>query len=109
VHVGVTFPHSKKGADPKAIQAYAQAAEDLGYKHLLAYDHVLGADPTNREGEEPFLWAQSLTWLAKENNLSEASHASPRRPALVRQSISQKEHTLRGGFSRYLNCCRPVT
>jgi probable F420-dependent oxidoreductase len=46
----VTFPQSEIGADPKAIRDYAQAAEDLGYEHLLAYDHVLGADPSNREG-----------------------------------------------------------
>ena len=50
MQVGVTFPQSEIGADPKAIRDYAQAAEDLGYEHLLAYDHVLGADPANREG-----------------------------------------------------------
>jgi probable F420-dependent oxidoreductase len=49
VQVGVTFPQTEIGADPKVIRDYAQAAEDLGYEHLLAYDHVLGADPTNRE------------------------------------------------------------
>jgi probable F420-dependent oxidoreductase len=50
VQVGVTFPQSEIGADPKTIRDYAQAAENLGYEHLLAYDHVLGADPSNREG-----------------------------------------------------------
>ncbi len=30
------------------MRDYAQAAEDLGYDHLLAYDHVVGADTTNR-------------------------------------------------------------
>jgi len=50
MQVGVTFPQSEIGADPIAIRDYAQAAEDLGYEHLLAYDHVLGADRTNREG-----------------------------------------------------------
>ena len=50
MQVGVTFPQTEIGADPKAIRDYAQAAEDLGYEHLLAYDHVLGADPSNREG-----------------------------------------------------------
>jgi probable F420-dependent oxidoreductase len=38
------------GTDPAVIRDYAQAAEDLGYAHVLAYDHVLGADPSNREG-----------------------------------------------------------
>ena len=50
MQVGVTFPQTEIGADPKVIRDYAQAAEDLGYEHLLAYDHVLGADPSNREG-----------------------------------------------------------
>ena len=50
MQVGVTFPQSEIGTDPIAIRDYAQAAEDLGYEHLLAYDHVLGADLSNREG-----------------------------------------------------------
>jgi probable F420-dependent oxidoreductase len=50
VQVGVTFPQAEIGTDPEMIRDYAQAAEDLGYEHLLAYDHVLGADPSNREG-----------------------------------------------------------
>ena len=49
MQVGVTFPQSEIGTDPEVIRDYAQAAEDLGYEHLLAYDHVLGADPSNRE------------------------------------------------------------
>ena len=50
MQVGVTFPQTEIGADPGTIRDYAKAAEDLGYEHLLAYDHVLGADPSNREG-----------------------------------------------------------
>ncbi len=50
MQVGVTFPQSEIGTDPEVIRDYARAAEDFGYEHLLAYDHVLGADPTNREG-----------------------------------------------------------
>ncbi len=46
--VGVTFPQIEIGNDPQLIKDYAQAAEDLGYNHLLVFDHVLGADPTNR-------------------------------------------------------------
>ena len=50
MQLGVTVPQSEIGTDPQVIQDYALAAEDLGYEHLLAYDHVLGADPSNREG-----------------------------------------------------------
>jgi probable F420-dependent oxidoreductase len=47
---GVIFPQTEIGADPGACRAFAQAAEGLGYTHILAYDHVIGADPTNRPG-----------------------------------------------------------
>ncbi len=43
--LGVIFPQTEIGNDPGAIREFAQAAEGLGYEHILAYDHVLGADP----------------------------------------------------------------
>ena len=48
MHIGVVFPQTEIGADPGAVREYAQAAEGLGYTHLLAYDHVLGADTAQR-------------------------------------------------------------
>ena len=37
------------------MRDFAQAAEGLGYKHLLVFDHVLGADASKREGwERPY-------------------------------------------------------
>jgi len=45
---GVIFPQTEFGADPVAVRDYIQAVEGIGYDHLLVYDHVLGADPTNR-------------------------------------------------------------
>lgn len=42
--IGVIFPQTEVGADPGAVRAFGQAASDLGYTHLAAYDHVLGAD-----------------------------------------------------------------
>ncbi|HLZ81192.1 MAG TPA: LLM class F420-dependent oxidoreductase [Ktedonobacteraceae bacterium] len=50
MHIGVTFPQNEIGADPSAIRDYAQAAQALGYNHLVVFDHVLGADPTHRPG-----------------------------------------------------------
>ena len=41
--LGVIFPQAEIGNDPMAIRDYAQAVERLGYNHLLAYEHVLGA------------------------------------------------------------------
>jgi probable F420-dependent oxidoreductase len=50
MQVGVTFPQNEIGADPVIIRDYAQAVEGLGYNHLVVFDHVLGADITNRPG-----------------------------------------------------------
>jgi probable F420-dependent oxidoreductase len=48
--IGVVFPQTEIGDDPVVLRDYAQAAEDLGYTHLLAYDHVVGADPERPGG-----------------------------------------------------------
>ena len=45
MQLGVVFPQAGVGTDPGAIREYVQAAEDLGYSHLIAFDHVLGIDP----------------------------------------------------------------
>lgn len=48
--IGVVFPQIEFGSDPAAIREYAQTAESLGYTHILAYDHILGANPDRPEG-----------------------------------------------------------
>jgi probable F420-dependent oxidoreductase len=50
MQIGVVFPQTEIGASPSAIRDYVQAAEDLGYAHLLAFDHVLGADARRYPG-----------------------------------------------------------
>ena len=48
MQIGMVFPQAEIGPDRGAVKAIAQAAEDLGYTHLLAYDHVLGASVSKR-------------------------------------------------------------
>ena len=45
MRIGVVFPQTELGGDPSAVRAYGQRVEELGFTHLLAYDHVVGADP----------------------------------------------------------------
>ena len=45
--IGATLPQIEIGSDPGAIREYAQAVEEMGYDHIGAYDHVLGADPSH--------------------------------------------------------------
>jgi probable F420-dependent oxidoreductase len=44
MNIGVIFPQTEVGGDPGAVRAIGQAADELGYSHLAAYDHVLGGD-----------------------------------------------------------------
>ena len=46
--IGVVFPQTEIGADPAVAAKFATTAESLGYDHLLAYDHVLGANTASR-------------------------------------------------------------
>ena len=48
MRVGVVFPQIEIGADVAGVKAYAQAVEQMGYQHLMAYDHVIGADTSVR-------------------------------------------------------------
>ena len=55
MQIGAIFPQTEIGADPVAVRDFAQAAEALGYQHLLVFDHVLGADASQREQwERPY-------------------------------------------------------
>ena len=50
MNVGVVFPQTEIGSDPIAVRDYAQAAESMGFSHLLAFDHVVGANAASRPG-----------------------------------------------------------
>jgi probable F420-dependent oxidoreductase len=47
--LGAIFPTTEIGNDPVAIRDWAQAAEQLGFHHMVVYDHVLGAVHADRE------------------------------------------------------------
>ena len=50
MRIGVVFPQTELGGDAGVVRAYAQRAEELGFTHVLAYDHVAGADPAVHTG-----------------------------------------------------------
>src|ERR1700719_3937803 len=43
MQIGVVYPQIELHGDPSAVRLIGRAVEDLGFDHLLAYDHVLGA------------------------------------------------------------------
>ena len=58
MQIGAVFPQTEFGSDPAAIRDYAQTAEGLGFSHILAYDHVVGANP-----DRPGGWRGPYTYL----------------------------------------------
>ena len=109
---GVVFPQNQLGADPVAIRDFVQAAEGMGYHHLLAYDHVLGANP-EREGwragnpytyedmfHEPFTLFAYLAGLTETIGLMTGVLILPQRQtALVAKQAAQVD-LLSGGRLR---------
>ena len=110
MQVGVTFPQNEIGTNPEVIRDYAQAAEDLGYEHLLAYDHVLGADPSNREGwrgythktmfHEPLTLFSSLAAITQRLELVSGVIVLPQRQAALVAKQAAEVDVLSGGRLR---------
>ena len=46
--IGVAYPQNELQGDPAAVGEFGKAVEELGFAHILSYDHVLGAVHANR-------------------------------------------------------------
>jgi probable F420-dependent oxidoreductase len=51
LHLGIILPQAEiNSTDPLVVSDFAVQVEDAGFDHLLAFEHVLGADSTLRPG-----------------------------------------------------------
>ena len=50
MRIGAVFPQTEAGTDIGAVTDYIQNVESLGFDHILAFDHVLGANASSRPG-----------------------------------------------------------
>ena len=80
--LGCSIPVVDIGSGPAVARDYAQTAEALGYSHLLAPDHVLGANPTPGQG----VFAASAAVAASFNR--DFASVRPRMPIMIRSSCS---------------------
>jgi probable F420-dependent oxidoreductase len=109
MQIGVTFPQNEIGSDPAVIRDYAQAAESMGYSHLVAFDHVLGADPSNRPGwkgythkslfHEPFVLFGYLAAITHLELVTAVIILPQRQTALVAKQAAEVD-VLSGGKMR---------
>ena len=110
MRVGVVFPQTEIGADVGAVRAYAQRVEELGYRHVLAYDHVLGADPAVHPGwrgpydltttfHEPFVLFGYIAGVVTSLELVTGIIILPQRQtALVAKQAAEVDLLSRGRF-----------
>jgi probable F420-dependent oxidoreductase len=111
MRIGVVFPQTEIGTDPAAIRDFAQAAEELGYQHMLAYDHVIGANPASRPGwhppytyrdpfHEPFVLFGYLAGLTKKLELVTGVIILPQRQTVLVAKQAAALDVLSGGRLR---------
>ena len=61
MNIGVVFTQTEFGSDPTAVRDYAQTSEGLGYSHIIAYDHIVGANPDRPGGwQGPYTYDSSF-------------------------------------------------
>jgi probable F420-dependent oxidoreductase len=108
MQIGVTFPQTEIGADPAAIRDYVQAVEALGYSHIVAFDHVLGANPEHRPGwwgythremfHEPFVLFGYLAALTRLELVTAVIILPQRQTALVAKQAAEVDILTGGKF-----------
>ena len=112
MRIGVVFPQTEIGRDPAAIKDYAQTAEELGFLHVLAYDHVIGANPASRPGwrppyshldtfHEPLVLFGYLAGLTKKIELVTGVIILPQRQTVLVAKQAAQVDVLSGGRLRF--------
>lgn len=111
MHIGAVFPQSEIGADPIAIRDIAQAAEDLGFHHLLAFDHVIlpargdydgytGAATNEQPIHEPLVLSGYLAALTRRIELVTGVLVLPQRQTVLVAKQAAQVDILSGGRLR---------
>jgi probable F420-dependent oxidoreductase len=109
MQIGVVFPQTELGGDVAAVRTYATEVERLGYAHLLAYDHVVGADPEVHEGwngpydvhttfHEPFVMFGFVAAITKLELVTGIIILPQRQTVLVAKQAAEVDLLTNGNF-----------
>jgi probable F420-dependent oxidoreductase len=112
MQIGVVYPQTELRGDPSAVPRIGRAVEELGFDHLLSYDHVLGAVHANRTPEltgpytehhpfhDPFVMFAYLAGITERIGFTTGILVLPQRPtALVARQAADVD-LLSGGRLR---------
>jgi probable F420-dependent oxidoreductase len=50
MQIGAIYPQTELPTDADTVRGYVRRVEELGYRHIEVYDHVVGADPAVHVG-----------------------------------------------------------
>jgi probable F420-dependent oxidoreductase len=109
MRIGVVFPQTELGGDPAVVRAYGQRVEELGFTHILAYDHVVGADPNVHRGwhgpynvhstfHEPFVMFGYLAAITSLELVTGVIILPQRQSVLVAKQAAEVDLLARGRF-----------
>ena len=109
MRVGVTLPQTEIGGSVADLRVYAEGVEQLGYGHLVAYEHVVGADPavyTDWSGpydidstfHEPFVLLGYLAGITKLELAPAVIILPQRQTALVAKQAAEVDLLTEGRF-----------
>jgi probable F420-dependent oxidoreductase len=109
MRIGVVLPQTEIGPSVGAVRAYGTGVEELGFQHVLAYDHVVGADPevhapwtgpydVDTEFHEPFVLFGFLAGCTSLELVTGITILPQRPTVLVAKQAAEVDLLTRGGF-----------
>jgi probable F420-dependent oxidoreductase len=112
MRIGAIFPQTEIGNDPGEIREYGVEVEKLGYRHILVFDHVIGANlahrpdwkgPYNLETSfhEPFVLFGFLAGVTKTVELTTGIIILPQRQTVLAAKQAAALDVLSGGRFRF--------
>jgi probable F420-dependent oxidoreductase len=108
---GAVFPQTEIGGDPVVVRQYVTAVEEMGFDHLVIYDHVIGASTENRPDwrgpytsetmfHEPFVLFGYLAALTTRLELVTGVIILPQRQTVLVAKQAAEVDVLSGGRMR---------
>src|SRR5262245_51784152 len=111
MRIGAVFPQTEIGSDPGVIREYVTTVEEMGFDHLVIYDHVVGASLENRPDwrgpytsesmfHEPFVLFGYLAALTRRLELVTGVIILPQRQTVLVAKQAAEVDVLSGGRMR---------
>lgn len=109
MQIGVVYPQTELTLDPASVRAYVRGVEQLGFAHILTYDHVLGADPSAYPGwegpydvdttfHEPFVMFGFLAGITELQLVTGIIISPQRQAALIAKQAAEVDILTEGRF-----------